>query len=265
MSKVVASAEMVDSEEVNEGPPLKKFKIEKIDNNDNQGGESLTQTWINNYIDSLIISDFETKSQQEGNKVFKPLGNLSRENIAIIRKNDNIKRRINQLLRLLLVEDKNELLIISQSSNIQKMLSILEILKKKIKNNKCEKFENDEDNLIVIGNKPINGEFKYNSFHQYNRLESITSVHNPNYKQKNKPQPTKQEKPDAREPDAKHETMNMNKDKSTETFTKAQLSELKNGKLYKIPILYVYLNVFNTKSNTEKNDDLLLNGWTFQH
>lgn len=197
-----------------------------------------TQTSINNLLDSRILLDFESQ-RLVPNSPFSHLKELTKDQILIIKKNDNMKRRIDQILTLLSSSSTTpQLVLVSQSSNIQKLLSILEIVKSKLKSTDPLSIKNQQITL------------NQHNFIQYNRLDSIESSENPNYKPKHT--------------NSGPIAPSINDD---EPFTRDQLKELGilKDKTYKIPVFYVHLKlVLPSETPSGTPSPQLLSGWTLQ-
>lgn len=107
----------MSSQDSDEQPPLKKQKI------------------------SSHSSQLSREDQYQFSQSFKSssLSN-SNHNSIVIKKGDKIQKRVSQLLKLAIEKDEN-VFVMGSGEGLQKMMSIIEIFKMRLKENKDYKFE----------------------------------------------------------------------------------------------------------------------------
>lgn len=199
----------------------------------------------------------------------------------VISKNNKIRKRLDQLLKYIIEGlDKNdqckELLLIAKSDGVQKMITIVEILKQKI-------FNNDRD-TIRFTDLGING-MKKDKNDKNDKLANIEEYDKVwikdrendkievNYQQFNFLDFTLVEK----KVDLKLKSRSSLKSKkhknkstiSTDVYDKAIIEDnLKVDKLIKIPVMYVYFNFHKCDQLpvkfVQKYKKLIDSGWSIQ-
>lgn len=171
------------------------------------------------------------------NKLSEPSENPDIQTI-IITKNDNIQRKLDAILRGLLRSNETpleEVMILAKGESIQKMITIVEILKQKI----------TEKTPISIGEENVS--LPFNSYLQYSKIDSISVTLSQT------------------DPDMAPVEVN-----GKEFYTKEQLNQLKPQREEKIPIFKVIFKLF-AKENSHKdvrnildNKEVEFTGWSCQ-
>lgn len=214
-----------------------------------ESSSTLSNTKLSKTIDIFNTLDLELVDHEvhdkNGNKVL----------YSNITKNSKIDKQINKALTFLnsnneKSEVEKELLLIGKGEGIQKMITIIEILKQKLNqlkkpsgdqvvtNDMIAKTEN-RDEVIIRG---VKSDSKIESnYSQLNYLDYI-------------------------------ETTRESKTKSTEiegVYDKKVLDDiLKVDKTVKVPVLYIYMHFAGTKNksnrSTNKINNLVSNGWSIQ-
>ncbi|CDK28524.1 unnamed protein product [Kuraishia capsulata CBS 1993] len=175
-----------------------------------------------------------------------------------IKKHTKIQGKISSVLNVLVEDGREnngfeEVKLMAISESVQKLLTVVEIVKQKVEyiSNKQRKKKNttaastESQRVIVIGNQGAIGadRIRYDSFHQYNRLEF--------FEVKKQPRPTKRQRKKHTKPDGTD-------------YDLEEWGELLIDTTIKKPILYIMLRFFNSKEPIDKDETLISEGWTFQ-
>lgn len=144
--------------------------------------------------------------------------------VIVISKNDNIKRRVEKILAQL--EEENQTFIVGKSQHTNKLISIVEIVKK---------------------NCSENGK----RLHQFNKLTKVKSLNNPNY---NYNKQTKGQKE------------NLNNYLSAEDEYQKTVNEIRHGiKHYDLPVLNILLVLEGKEEPIDTEvQELVKAGWSHQ-
>ncbi|ODV84181.1 hypothetical protein CANARDRAFT_191888 [[Candida] arabinofermentans NRRL YB-2248] len=213
----------------------------------------ITNTYESTQVDTSqsitsTINDDDLKYSQ--NIIINSQFNNNKDNLIrlIINKNDNLNKKLNKILNIINKSDSKELefLFIAKNENIQKLITIIEILKQKLNKKQTKQthntnFKNDKfakiDNLnnVYINNTQIN--LNYSNFKQFNILD-YTTIQKSELKGKNS----------------------------------GDFNDLKLNKFIKLPVFYIYLNLNNYNKvddvplqYTNKCNRLISDGWTVQN
>lgn len=209
----------------------------------------------------------EVMSQNSGSvKFLSQPGGEDETHMAriVINKNDSISRRISKILKIIKGgenEDEVEMILIASGESIQKLVTIVEIVKQKIVKRRSKASEKndrmaniDGDNVAVIGKS----ESELPSFwvDQFNYLD---------YTLENKSDYDKKKKKGKKET-SQHTTMG---------YSKQEIDILKGDRKIRIPMLYIYLNMRKPSDDESKREalkdkidrkfsELIDGGWSHQ-
>lgn len=183
----------------------------------------------------------------QGNQVFNKEGN--KVLYLNINKNVKIHKKLNSILQFL-NNDRHELFMVATGEGIQKMITIVEILKQKVtqlaETEKTIHIKNEliartpDQNKIMVSGQSLDRKLEYN-YSQLNYLDFTLS---------------------------KRVIGNKETNISGLYDKDVLVQELKVNNLIKVPVLYVYMNFHSSRKSPDKVlkkfKDLVSNGWSIQ-
>lgn len=251
-------------EEIEKDGGIKTQKIAKINNEHNE-------TFIK-YSQNIDLSNSFNLNIEKG-KVFNEYN--ERILYLLINKNSKINKKVDQILKFIKEIANNDnsnnnkeiLFIANDGDSIQKMITIIEIIKQKIiqledYDKAKDKFLNDNkakleeyEKIVISGEVISNDKMKLN-YTQLNYLDFTLIEKQISRKVKNNKRKKRKE----------NNKVVIN---GKELYNKEIIERiLKIDKLIKIPVMYVYMNLHGSKEipvkYANKYKNLISNGWSIQ-
>ena len=217
---------------------------------------------------SLIWGEVLSQSAGQNTRFLTEVveGTQPKMNRMVINKNDSIKKRISKILKLLQEKKKEsdiEILLIASGKSIQKLVTIVEIVKQKIgirREDTCklDKAERNRRNAkidgmdkVVIGIQEAQGLRFY--FDQFNYLD-YSLMSGPEFQMQQRKKTKKSAEVDAQAENIQS-TLNTTV-KENGGYTRKELEVLKLPKDVKIPVFYSYMNFRPEGQDSTLSDEL---------
>jgi len=213
---------------------------------------------------SLVWGEILSQSESQNTRFLTEAGQGTQSNMnrMVINKNDSIKKRLSKILKLLqerMKEPEIEILLIASGQSIQKLVTIVEIVKQKIgvqvsEKSKMDKVERNRRNAkidgmqkVVVGDKEVrNLRFR---FDQFNYLDYSLMSESEFRQQRRKRAKGKTEITGSKT--GRNQTVTENGG-----YTRRELDALKIQKDVKIPVFYSYLNFRPENQDAEISSEL---------